>query len=98
MVFKPGESGNPSGRPAGLKDKRATYREQLEASAPELIDKIVVLALKGDLAALKICIDRILPTLKSVEFIEPNAEEPYESLIKRLARLRTEKESTDDSP
>lgn len=62
--FKTGTSGNPSGRPKGLKDKRVIMRELLQPHAQNLIDMAVRLALGGDTAALKICIDRIMPTMK----------------------------------
>jgi len=62
--FQTGTSGNPGGRPKGVKDKRVAMREMLQPHAQNLIDTAVRLALGGDTAALKICIDRIMPTMK----------------------------------
>ena len=39
--FTPGTSGNPSGRPPGIKDKRVTIREEwLGPMLPEAIEKL----------------------------------------------------------
>lgn len=65
--FQKGESGNPKGRPIGIKDRRARYRELFEEHSEALVSKAVDLALDGDMAALKICIDRIIPTLKATD-------------------------------
>jgi hypothetical protein len=63
--FHPGKSGNPAGRPKGVKGLLVHLRKQLEeapkggASAEEVIvQKLVQLAKAGDLAAIKLCFDR----------------------------------------
>ncbi len=61
MKFKKGNSGNPSGRPRGVKDKRSEMRDLLRPHAAELIQKAVDLAKDGDTTALRICIDRLIP-------------------------------------
>ncbi len=45
--FKKGQSGNPAGRPKGIKDRRVKYRELLEQHTPALVSKTVELALGG---------------------------------------------------
>ncbi|MBE0544276.1 MAG: hypothetical protein IH623_23295 [Verrucomicrobia bacterium] len=67
MAFQSGISGNPSGRPRGVPDRRSKLRRQLEADAPTLIRKAVELAKGGDVAALRICLDRVLPPLRAVD-------------------------------
>jgi Family of unknown function (DUF5681) len=62
--FKPGQSGNPAGRTKGLPDKRNHLRSLLEPHRGALIEKAVSLALSGDTAALKLCIDRLIPALR----------------------------------
>ena len=62
--FKPGQSGNPKGRPKGVQDRRVALRELLNPHAGDLIGKAVELALSGDTAALRICIDRLVPPVK----------------------------------
>jgi len=65
MTFKQGESGNPNGRPKGIVDKRAKLREKLESHADEIIDALIVRAKVGDSGALKLCIERLIPRVKS---------------------------------
>lgn len=63
-TFKKGESGNPAGKPRGAKDKRTELRELLKPHAAKLVQKVVDLALAGDVSALRICIDRIIPPVR----------------------------------
>lgn len=65
MAFQPGQSGNPAGRPPGLRDKRAELRAMLEPHAPDLVAKVVAKALEGDTTALRICLDRLIPVPKA---------------------------------
>ena len=62
--FEKGKSGNPSGRPKGLKDKRAALRELLQPHAAQLVKKAVALALAGDVQALRLCLERLIPPVK----------------------------------
>lgn len=65
--FKPGQSGNPAGKPKGARHK-ATLAVQslLEGETEALTRKAVALALEGDTTALKLCLDRLAPPLKPV--------------------------------
>jgi Family of unknown function (DUF5681) len=64
--WRPGQSGNPQGYRKGSRHRATLFAESLLAGeSQELIRKVVELAKSGDVAALKICIDRILPPLKS---------------------------------
>ncbi len=63
-AFKKGQSGNPTGKPKGAKDKRTELRELLKPHAAKLVKKVVDLALAGDVSALRICIDRIIPPVR----------------------------------
>ena len=82
-LYKPGQSGNPAGRPAGSLNK-ATIAAQtlLDGEAEALTRKTVELALSGNIAALKLCLERICPPKKekplAVEFpaIESASELP----------------------
>jgi Family of unknown function (DUF5681) len=65
MKFKPGQSGNPAGKPKGAKDRRTELRALLAPHAHELIDKVVALAKSGDTTALRILIDRLIPPIKA---------------------------------
>lgn len=85
MTFRKGQSGNPQGRPKGTKDKRTATRELLEPHAESLIDKAVELALKGDTTALKMCLDRLVPTLRSIEHHVVSKENSFDDVINQLA-------------
>jgi hypothetical protein len=63
--FTKGRSGNPTGRPPGIEDKRVALRSLLDPHAPKLIQKVVAKALKGDMAALRICMDRLVAPLRA---------------------------------
>jgi len=84
MAFKKGESGNAKGRPKGIIDKRTEYRQLFQAKAPELIEKAIGMALDGDTASMRLCIERIAPTLKSQDTATtiPNLEKA-ESLTEK---------------
>lgn len=60
--FAPGQSGNPSGREAGARN-RATVAidELLEGEAQALGRKAIDMALSGDGLALKLCLERVAP-------------------------------------
>jgi hypothetical protein len=64
--FKPGQSGNPSGKPKGSLN-RVTLAIQclLDGEGEELTRKAIELAKEGDLTALKLCLERICPPRKS---------------------------------
>ncbi|WP_027156673.1 DUF5681 domain-containing protein [Methylobacter luteus] len=61
--FKPGQSGNPAGRP---KDKtHATLlRKAIAEDMPDIINTLVNLAKSGDVTAAKVLLDRVCPSLK----------------------------------
>ena len=68
-LYKGMPSLNPSGRPKGSVNKyTALSRELMSAKGPEIVQKVIDLALEGDRTCLKMCMDRIIPTTKSVEF------------------------------
>ncbi|MEI6548613.1 MAG: DUF5681 domain-containing protein, partial [Burkholderiales bacterium] len=62
--FQPGQSGNPSGKAKGLKDKRTALRAMLQPHAQNLMDTAVRLALGGDTTALRICMDRLVAPIR----------------------------------
>jgi Family of unknown function (DUF5681) len=63
--FKPGCSGNPQGRKPGVPDKRVELRALLEPSKDALIAKAVALALRGNVRALQLCLERLVPVLRA---------------------------------
>ena len=61
-----GTSGNPAGKPKGTRH-RATMAVQalLEGEAEALTRKCIELAQKGDTTALRLCMERLAPAMKS---------------------------------
>lgn len=59
--FQKGQSGNPAGRPPGARNRGALFAEALLGDEAEaLTRKAVELALGGDAAALRLCLERIV--------------------------------------
>ena len=68
-LYKGMKSLNPEGRPKGSVNKfTALSRELMSNKGPEIVQKVIDLALEGDRTCLKMCMDRIIPTTKAVEF------------------------------
>lgn len=63
--FKPGKSGNPAGRPQGARNKATlAAMELLEGEAQALTRKVIDAALGGDMTALRLCLERLVPVAK----------------------------------
>ena len=59
--FKKGVSGNPSGRP---KSDTANLKPLLAKHGKDVLQKVIDVALSGDLAACKLVLDRLYPAIK----------------------------------
>src|SRR5215217_80431 len=60
--FKPGQSGNPSGRPAGSRHRTTlAIEELLDGEAEKITRKAIDMALSGDTVAMRLCLDRLAP-------------------------------------
>lgn len=73
-LWKPGQSGNPKGRPKGCQNKTTKQAQilaqgMLNDEVVQLVRKLLEKALEGDMTAMKLCIERILPPMK--EPMEP---------------------------
>jgi hypothetical protein len=62
VQFTKGASGNPAGRPKGIKDKRHRFNEAIESMIPQVLDSVFQKAIAGDMTAAKMLLDRTLPT------------------------------------
>lgn len=65
-AWKPGQSGNPAGKPPGsgeLQKLRAAISEHV----PEIIDQLVTAARAGDIQAARLILERVLPPVKAIE-------------------------------
>ena len=59
---------NPKGREKGSVNKFTKLsRELMSSKGPEIVNKVIELALEGDRHCLKMCLDRIIPVSKAVE-------------------------------
>ena len=83
MQFQRGESGNPAGRPRGSRNRTTILMRDLLAGRAEAIgQKLVELAENGDIAAIRICMDRLAPAGKDepVDVGLPPIEKPADSV------------------
>lgn len=64
--WKPGQSGNPSGRPPGTGEV-ARLRQAISEHVPAIIDKLVQQALEGDPQAARLLLERVLPPVRPTE-------------------------------
>jgi hypothetical protein len=81
--WKKGQSGNPGGRPQGSRNKVTLAMESLLAGEGEaLTRKAIEMAKGGDIMALRLCLDRLLPPRKDrhVPFRLPRLEKASDSL------------------
>jgi hypothetical protein len=81
--FARGKSGNPTGRPKGARNKATrAVEELLDGEAEALTRKAIDKALEGDMAALRICLDRLLPPRRDrlVTFELPKIESASDAL------------------
>jgi hypothetical protein len=63
--FQSGKSGNPSGRPRGALNKTTLATQALlDGEAEVLTRKVLELAKAGNLVALRLCLERLLPPRK----------------------------------
>ena len=65
-AWKPGQSGNPKGRPAGTGEV-AKLRAAIADRVPELLSKLMAQALEGDTAAARLLLERAIAPLKAAE-------------------------------
>lgn len=63
--WKPGESGNPRGRPPGRPDKRLLATQQMLDEMRNIVAVLVGKALEGDTNAASIVLAKVLPSVKA---------------------------------
>ena len=88
--FKKGQSGNPTGRPRGSRNKATLLADQIfdeklfgdDKKAVAIISKTIALAEGGDTTCIRLCLDRIAPVRKDrpVCFELPNMREAKDAV------------------
>jgi hypothetical protein len=90
--FEPGQSGNPSGRPKGARNKTTIAVEGLlDNEAEALTRKVIELALAGNMAAIRLCFERLLPPRRDrgVAFDLPKIESAADAVAASGAVLES---------
>ena len=64
--WKPGQTGNPRGRPPGQSDI-TRLRASLAGDVPDILAGLVLAAKGGDVQAARLILERILPPVKPIE-------------------------------
>ena len=77
--FVKGQSGNPAGRPVGSKNKCTQFRELLEDDLPSLVSVLREKALEGDMNAMRLLLERLVP---KVQVVDMNLQSAYEPITK----------------
>lgn len=65
-AWKPGQSGNPKGRPAGTGEV-GKLRAAIAKRVPDLLDAMMARALDGDVGAARLLLERAVAPLKAME-------------------------------
>ena len=65
-AWKPGQSGNPKGRPAGTGEV-GKLRAAIAKRVPDLLDAMLAKALDGDVGAARLLLERAIAPLKAIE-------------------------------
>lgn len=65
-AWKPGQSGNPKGRPVGTGEV-AKLRAAIADKVPAILASLTTAALAGDVQAARLLLERALPPIKPVE-------------------------------
>jgi hypothetical protein len=74
--FLKGCSGNPAGRPVGSKNKSTQFKELLEDDLPALVSVLRDKALEGDMNAMRLLLERLVPKVQVVDMNLQSACEP----------------------
>jgi Family of unknown function (DUF5681) len=67
--WKPGETGNPKGRPPG-QSEITRIRATLARDVPDILAGLVLAAKGGDVQAARLILERVLPPVRAVELAQ----------------------------
>ena len=84
---------NPEGRPKGSLNKYTKLsRELMSVKGPEIVDKVIELALEGDRHCLKMCLDRIIPVSKAVEIRHEHEDLGINIIVESVKAIERQEE------
>ena len=84
---------NPNGRTKGSLNKFTKLsRELMSNKGPEIVQKVIDLALEGDRHCLKMCMDRIIPTSKAVEITHDHQDLGINIIVEGVKAIEREEE------
>jgi hypothetical protein len=84
---------NPTGRPKGSLNKFTKLsRELMSNKGPEIVEKVIELALEGDRHCLKMCLDRIIPTTKAVEITHDRGDLGINIIVESVKAIEMREE------
>lgn len=97
--FLPGASGNPQGKPLGSRNWASVLAENLlDGQAEALAQKAVEMALAGDVPALRLCLERLVPMRKErpivLELPAPESAQGISAGFSKLVEALTHGELT----
>ena len=69
-AWKPGQSGNPNGRPAGTGEV-GKLRAAIAKRVPDLLDAMMARALDGDVGAARLLLERTVAPLRATDMGQP---------------------------
>ena len=84
---------NPEGRKKGSLNKYTKLsRELMSNKGPEIVQKVIDMALEGDRHCLKMCMDRIIPTSKAVEITHDNQDLGINIIVESVKAIEKQEE------
>ena len=84
---------NPKGRTKGSVNKFTKLsRELMSSKGPEIVDKVIELALEGDRHCLKMCLDRIIPVSKAVEIKHEHEDLGINIIVESVKAIERQEE------
>lgn len=86
--FQKGQSGNPAGRPKGSLNRASIMvRELLADEAESITRKLIELAKNGEIAAIRLIVERLLPPVKELHLVQEQCTERKSPAISRLEEI-----------
>jgi len=85
---------NPKGREKGSLNKYTKLsRELMSNKGPEIVQKVIDMALEGDRHCLKMCMDRILPSSKAVEITHDHQDLGINIIVEGVKAVEAREEA-----